>query len=245
MRPSLERVERIDPHVRIEVDRPVGRILLDRDDKHNAVSVPMLQAMSAAVGGMAVDDGIRAIVLAGEGRSFCAGEDVRGFGFPDHDRARAFLDDPLDLFAALETVPKPIIAAVHGHAYGFGSEVLLAADVVFASPDARFGFAEIDHGAVPSVLVTRGFGVTFRRRALYLALTGDRIDARQARANRLVHEVVDEPRGAAEELARTFAAYAPAAIAMVKRRLGARAWDDHATGKDVMPAVLTNVRPAL
>src|SRR5581483_8689084 len=139
------------PGLRLEVEPPLARIVIDRDEKRNALSIPMLQAMRRFVGEVAGDDRVRALVLRGEGRGFCAGEDVTGFEFPDVETAERFLDGPLDLFLALERLPKPVVVALHGFAFGFGSEVLLAADCVLAEPGTRLGFAEIDHGLVPSV----------------------------------------------------------------------------------------------
>jgi enoyl-CoA hydratase/carnithine racemase len=233
------------PGLRFEIEPPLARIVIDRDEKRNALSVPMLQAMRLFVERIAGDEAVRALVLCGEGRGFCAGEDVRGFDFPDVETAERFLHGPLDLFVALERLPKPVVVAVHGFAFGFGSEVLLVADSVFAEPGTRLGFAEIDHGLVPSVLVTRGLDVAFRRRVVDLALTGRRIGVEEALEARLVHEVVDDARAAAEAAAREMAEWAPASVALVKGLLGAGAADDHDHAREFMPPVLTQVAVSL
>ncbi len=243
--PRVGRTSRGSAGVRVEIEPPLARLVLDRDDKHNAVSQAMLVAMTAFVGEIGADPSVRALVVSGEGRSFCAGEDVGGFDFPDPQTATRFLAGPLDFFTALEELPKPVVIAVHGHALGFGSEILLAADAVYATRDATFGFAEIDHGAVPSVLVTRGLGVVFRRRALDLALTGRRFEAAEAYEMRLVHQVVDDPLAAAHAAARQMAAWAPAAVAVIKTVTGREAADDHDRAREFMPAVLIGVEPAL
>ncbi|MGE0796332.1 MAG: enoyl-CoA hydratase-related protein [Acidimicrobiia bacterium] len=236
-----------DDHVpvRIEVEPPVGRIVLARDAKRNAVSQPMLAVMKAALADLAADERVGAVLLVGEGRDFCAGEDVRGFEFPDAATAERFLHGPLDLFTAMEELPKPIVVAVHGNALGFGSEVLLAADTVVAAPDARFGFAEIDHGAVPSVLVTRGLDTVFRRRVLRFALTGERFGTDVAVGARMVHLVADDPRAVAEEVAREHAGWAPASVRTVKALLGCHAADDHDRAREFMPRVLVDVEPSI
>jgi len=245
-RVAFVRKAKRDPHyVRLELEPPLARLVLDRDEKRNAVSLPMLGTMKAALAEVADNPEVRALVLFGEGRSFSAGEDVRGFDFPDIMTAAKFLDGPLDFFTALENLPKPVVIAVHGHAFGFGSEALLVADAVYTSPDAVFGFAEIDHGAVPSVLVTRGLNVVFRRRALDLALSGRRIDANAALEARLVHAVVNDPVAAAEAAARQMAAWSPEAVALVKGLLGHGAAEDHARAKEFMPKVLTQVKVAI
>jgi enoyl-CoA hydratase/carnithine racemase len=232
-------------HVRLEVVPPVARLVLARPERRNAVSQAMLASMMAMLGELALDESVRALVLRGDGPDFCAGEDVRGFDFPDAEASTSFLDGPLRFFAALETLPKPVVVAVHGHALGFGAEVLFACDAVLADPAAVFGFAEIDHGAVPSVLMTRGLGSVFRRRALSLALTGRRVGAAEARDLHIVHEVVDDVQGAADRLAVELAARPPAAVRVVKTMLGADAPDDHAAAREFMGRVLVQVRPAL
>lgn len=231
--------------LRLELEPPLAWMILDRDERRNAVSVPMLEAMTAFVELVAGRADIRALLLAGEGHGFCAGEDVRGFQFADHAAAARFVRKPLGLFTALERLPKPFLVAAHGFALGFGSEVLLVADSVHAHPDTVFGFAEIDHGAVPSVLVTRGLDVAFRRRALDLALTGRRIGIEEALDARLAHEVCDDPRAAARAAALEMAGWAPAAVAVVKRQLGRRAHADHSRAAEFMPAVMTQVRAAI
>jgi enoyl-CoA hydratase/carnithine racemase len=191
--PVTSPTERPHGGIRFEIEPPVARLMLDRDEKRNAVSQPMLTIMKQSVAEVADDPDIRALVISGIGKDFCAGEDVRGFDFPDATSIDRFLDGPLDFFNAIETMNKPVVVAVHGHALGFGSEILLVADGVFSSPDAVFGFAEIDHWAVPSVVVTRGLDVMFRRRVLDLAVTGRRFDVNEAIEARLVHASADNP----------------------------------------------------
>lgn len=235
-----------DPgHVRLEVDPPLAHLVLARPAQRNAVSQAMLATMTAALAEVAGNGRVGALVLRGDGPDFCAGEDVGGFDFPDAEVSARFLEGPLGFFAALETLPKPVVAAVHGHALGFGAEVLLACDAVVAEPSAILGFAEIDHGAVPSVLMTRGLGSLFRRRALELALTGRRVTAAEGRDLRLVHEVADGAHEVAERLARELAEHPPAAIRVVKTLLGADAADDHSAAAEFMGRVLVQVRPAL
>ena len=241
----VSRTTRPPVGLRVEIEPPLARLVLDRDEKRNSVSQPMLAAMTAFVNEVRDTSSLRALVLSGSGRAFCAGEDVGGFEFPDVETCVRFLDGPFDFFTAVETLPKPVVVAVHGAALGFGSEVLLVADAVYADPGSTLGFAEIDHGAVPSVLVTRGLDVVFRRRVLDLALTGRRISASEAYEMRLVHELTDDPVGAAEAAARQMAEWSPAAVALVKGYLGRGAGDDHDRAREFMPAVLMQVEPAL
>lgn len=243
---SMEQVPgRAFRSVRFEIEPPLARIVLDRDEKRNAVSQAMLAEMTEFVAEVGRRPDLRALVLAGAGRGFCAGEDVRGFRFPDPATAQAFLEGPHRFFEALEVVPKPVVAAVHGFALGFGAEVLLAVDGAYASAGTTFGFAEIDHPAVPAVLVSRGLDIVFRRRALSLALTGRRFDAAEAAEARLVHDVVEDPVAAAEEAAREMAGWSPEAVATTKGLLGHDAPDDHNRVRDFMPAVLLQTEAAI
>lgn len=236
------RTDRDAADVRVEITPPLLEIVLARPHKRNAVSQPMLHHMTTALRECASDDGLRAVVLSGDDPDFCAGEDVGGFYFPDEDTARRFLHVPLTFFEALETLPHPVVVAVQGHALGFGSEVLLVADTVVAHPGATFGFAEIDHGAVPSVLVTRGLGVVGRRSVLDLALTGRRFSADAAWDVGLVHRIHAHPAAAARETARELATYSQGSVAVTKGLLGADARDDHVRARGFMPAVLTGVK---
>lgn len=243
--PHVIRTSREHTGLRLEIEPPVARLVLDRDDKRNAVSQSMLGVMNAFVAEVRADAGVRALVISGSGRAFCAGEDVRGFDFPDPESGARFLAGPLGFFGALETLLKPVIVAVHGAALGFGSEILLVSDAVYADPGSTFGFAEIDHAAVPSVLVTRGLDVVFRRWALDAALTGRRFGAVEARQMGLVHVVTAEPHAAAETGARQMAEWSPAAVAVIKGVLGRDAIDDHDRAREFMPAVLMRAEVAL
>lgn len=237
----IEREAAVGPAapVRLVVRPPVATLWLDRPEKRNAVTQPMLALLTQWLAEIAADSRIGAVRLAGNGPDFCAGEDVTGFDFPGSEAARRFLEAPLRFFTDLEVLPKPVVVAVHGHALGFGSEVLLAADAVLAAADATFGFAEIDHGAVASVLVTRGLGSLSRRAVIELAVTGRRLDAEEAQRLGLVHEVVGAPEAAAEREAAAMAGHPAAPVAVVKHLLGAGAPDDHDRARGFMPSVLS------
>ena len=209
----------MDTHVRMDIDGPVAELVLDRPRKRNAVTLAMMAAMTSAVAEVADRDDLRALVIRGEGPDFCAGEDLAGLRVHTVDEATAYLDTPLELMRALETLPKPVVVAVHGHALGFGAEVLLVADGVFAGQGAVIGCAEIDHGLVPPVLLTRGLGVIRRRRAVALALLGERLSAADAVRAGLAHAVVPDPRDAAMAAAREWARWSPHGMTALKRWL--------------------------
>lgn len=233
------------PGIRLELDPPLAWLFFSRPEKRNAADQTMLRAMRQAVAEVAADPDLRSLVLAGDDPDFCAGEDVRGFEFITARDATAFLEAPMGLIRDLEALEKPVVIAVQGNALGLGSELLVVADYVCASPAAQFGFAEIDHGAVPATLLVRGLDTVGRRRGTWLALSGDRIGVDAAVEARLVHEVSDDPIGQAETAAREMSSWSPAAVRLVKVVTGADANDEVDRAREFLPAVLLGARANL
>jgi enoyl-CoA hydratase/carnithine racemase len=228
----------VDTHIRMEVNGPVAELVLARPLKRNAVTLAMLAAMTRVVTEVASRDDISALVIRGEGPDFCAGEDVGGLRVRTVEDARSYLDTPLDLMRALETLPKPVAVAVHGHALGFGAEVLLMTDGVFVSEDAIIGCAEIDHGLVPPILLTRGLGTIRRRHVVALALLGERLRADEAVRVGLAHAVVPNPRDAAMAAAQEWARWSPHGMAALKGWLAMGIDADLDRARDFMPEIM-------
>ena len=213
--------------VLLESGQGIARLRLNRPEASNALNRELLRALVDAVGALAQDSSVRAVVLSGEGRNFCAGGDVKEFAaqgasLPEHLRELTRL---LGLAAqGLVELPAPVIALVHGAATGGGGLGLVcAADIVLAGPDARFMLGATRVGMAPdaglSVTLTRLVGL---RQALRLALLNPMLDAAEALEIGLVSEVVAdhlalERRGM--DLARELAAGAPRAQAQTKRLL--------------------------
>jgi enoyl-CoA hydratase len=206
--------------VRSERRGAVALLTLSRPDVLNALDRTLLEALEAALVQVAADPGMRALVLTGEGRAFCAGADIEAM--------RAFT--PLDAegfsrlghraFARLEELSIPTLAAVNGFALGGGCELALACDFIYASARARFGQPEVKLGLIP------GFGGTSRlaRRvgvawAKELVMAGDPIGADLAREIGLVNRTF-EPDAVLDEALKTataIAARGPVAVRMAKR----------------------------
>jgi methylglutaconyl-CoA hydratase len=175
--------------LRIERDGPLLRVTIARPERRNAFDAALIGELTAAFAD--VGDA-RAVVLAGDGQSFCAGADV------DWQRAAIDLDydenveDALRLFRMLDAIdscPAPVVARVQGYALGGGSGLVCCADVAVAAPDAIFGFSEVKLGIVPAVIspfVLPRIGTAAARRFF---LTGERFDAQTALRIGLVHEV--------------------------------------------------------
>jgi cyclohexa-1,5-dienecarbonyl-CoA hydratase len=171
--------------VYVATEGGLGRITLDRPPV-NVLTTAMMRELAAALRRVAGDDDVRVVRLDAAGKAFCAGVDVG-----DHlgDLLPAMMDALGDLFVAFESVPQPVVAVAQGAALGGGLEVLLGCDLVVASEKATFGQPEIKLGvfAPPaSVLLPRWIG---ERRAAGLLLTGESVDAAEAKRIGLVHEV--------------------------------------------------------
>ena len=178
--------------VRVERVLGVARVTIARPRVHNAFDAETIALLGAAFEELGREAGVRAIVLAGDGKSFSAGGDLN---WMKETAAYAFDDNAADakrLARMLEVVdrnPKPVIARVHGAALGGGCGLLAACDVAIASTRAVFGFSEVRLGLLPAVIspfVVRRVGPAAARA---LMLTGERFDARKALRLGLVDEV--------------------------------------------------------
>ncbi len=202
---------------------PVRVLTLNRPEKLNALSGALVDALSVALTDAAVDDGVRVVVLAGAGRSFCAGYDLaEDVGDAD---VEAGLGRSLDRLLELFDHPKPIIAQVHGHCLAGGCDLMMMCDLAVASEDAVFGQPEIKFGAgVVAYVMPWLIGA---RRAKELLFTGvDKLPAAEAERIGLVNKVV--PREQLEEetmrLADSLAVVDPFAMQMTKRAIN-WAWE--------------------
>lgn len=211
-------------HLRVIVDGAVATVSLSRPDSHNALNSALIGELTQAFDDLTENDSVRVVVLAGEGRSFCAGADI---GYM-REMAELSYEENLEdarrlaaMFRAVDECPKPVIAKVRGAAMGGGAGLLAAADVVVAEEGARFAFSEVRLGIAPATIapyVLRKIGVSH---AHFLFLTGERFDAAQAREIGLVHESVppDELDAAVENKVEQLLQGGPQAQAAVKALL--------------------------
>ncbi|MFP4238559.1 MAG: crotonase/enoyl-CoA hydratase family protein [Rhodosalinus sp.] len=198
--------------IEIEREGHVAILWLNRPDRLNAVNEAMTKAMRAALTEIEQDGSLRALVLAGRGRVFCAGMDLAAFAAGE----RPGLLDP-DRFAGFANAQrsKPVIAAVQGAALAGGFEIVLACDMVVAAEGTKFGLPEVKRGLFPA----GGGTIRLPRRippvlANEMLLTGEPIEASRAHALGLVNRVVpaDDLVGTALDLARRIAENAPLAV---------------------------------
>jgi enoyl-CoA hydratase/carnithine racemase len=221
--------------VTIQIDRGVADVRLNRPDKINAVDGAMFQALVEAGETLKADRSVRAIVLSGEGRGFCAGLDFSSFqsmadrGSDADGGSRVSAGAVLDRGDRITSLgqqaaytwteqPAPVIAAIHGPALGAGFQIALAADIRFIAPDATMSVLEIRWGLVPDMtgtqMLPRLVGLDVAKE---LAFTGRMVDGRECVELGLATHLADDPRAAALELAREIASKSPQAIQGAKR----------------------------
>jgi methylglutaconyl-CoA hydratase len=210
-----------DSLVRIEREGTRARVTMNRPDVRNAFNAELIAALHDAFAVLSSDDGIRSIVLAGEGKTFSGGADITWMRAAlDLSEAENIRDAEAmaAMFNAIERCPKPVVARVQGAALGGGCGLLAAADIAVAASDAVFGFTEVKLGILPAVIspfVIPKIGVSHAR-ALFV--TGERFDAAHAQRIGLIHHVV--PAGELDTRIATileeFRSAAPSAIAAAK-----------------------------
>jgi methylglutaconyl-CoA hydratase len=207
--------------LRTERDGHVLRVTLARPERRNAFDAELIADLTEAFNDVA---DARAVVLAGEGPSFCAGADI------DWQRSAIDLtfdenvEDAMRLYRMCETIdrcPAPVVARVHGFALGGGSGLVACSDVAVAAPDATFGFSEVKLGIIPAVIspfVLPKLGAHARR----YFLTGERFDAETALRIGLVEEVAADLDGAVDRLVDDLLTSGPEAVREAKKLIRER-----------------------
>jgi methylglutaconyl-CoA hydratase len=193
------------------------RVTLDRPERRNALDPAAVEELTAAFRDAAC---ARAIVLGGEGPSFCAGADIARMRASAELTREELVEDALRLGALLDAIdgcPAPVVARVHGHVLGGGCGLVACCDVAIAAPDAVFGFTEVKLGIVPAVIsafVLARIGTGAARR---LFVTGERFDAATALRVGLVHELADDLDSAVERAVGELLSAGPEAARAAKR----------------------------
>ena len=208
--------------LRVERDGPVLRVTLARPERRNAFDAALIGELAAAFDG--VGDA-RAVVVAGDGPSFCAGADAEWMrssaklsydeNVEDAERLRTMLE-------MIDGCPAPVVARVQGHALGGGAGLVACADVAVAAADAVFAFSDVKLGLIPAVIspfVLAKIGPSAARRYF---LTGERFDAATALRIGLVHEIVADPDAAGERIVAELLAAGPEAVRAAKHLIRER-----------------------
>lgn len=218
-------------------DEGIYTVTLNRPDVLNAVNDEMRFEFRRLAEELYMDDRIRALIITGAGRAFSAGADMAYLerewttpAFRAHTRIlTSFFDD-------LEQIEKPVIAAINGVSAGAGMQLILSCDIRFAAQSAQFGFREGNIGLIPGVgACSRLARLIGYGRAKEMILSGELIDADEARRIGLVYRVVPDGEllAAAAEFARKLLSRAPQAIGLAKRVLRDCLSADLSTGRDI------------
>lgn len=229
--------------VSIDLKDGVADVRLIRADKMNALDPAMFEGIIEAGAKLAAMPGLRCVVLSGEGKAFCAGLDMGSFAAMKAEgdavpgvrdltkRTHGIANRPQQCAWLWRELPVPVIAAVHGVAFGGGFQIALGPDIRYATADTRFSVMEIKWGLVPDLAGTQLMRHLAREDVVReLTYTGRIFDGTEAREMGFVTYIVDDPRTAALETAREIASKSPDAIRANKRLLNAAVATDAASG---------------
>ncbi|MFP4573866.1 MAG: crotonase/enoyl-CoA hydratase family protein, partial [Desulfobacterales bacterium] len=214
--------------VKISIANHVADVRLNRPEKYNALSPDMFKAVIEAGQAVAKDTSVRAVVLSGEGRGFCAGLDFQGFVEMGEKGALNLMEQQQGQIAnnaqlpgmIWKQVPVPVIAALHGVAFGGGLQIALGADIRIAAPDTRLSVMEIKWGIIPDMSATQTLRDLVRIDvAKDLTFSGRIVEAAEAEKLGLVTRISGDPLADAHKMADEFAARNPSAVSAAKHLL--------------------------
>lgn len=158
----------------------VEHLMLNRPGSLNAIDVELVTELLAAIRAAGADRTVRAIVLSGAGRAFCAGADLKEAGAQSPRERDRWLQTAVDVHQAILDSPKPIVAQVHGYAIGLGCSIAVACDLVICAEGTVLGYPEVEHGLVPGISLAVLSRVMSARVVSELVLLARRIDAFEA-----------------------------------------------------------------
>lgn len=189
---SIDSIDSIELRVQVNASG-LAFVTLNRTQVHNAFDEAQIERMTRAFEALGADEAVRAVVLRGAGRHFCAGADIGWMRRAAQANETENIDDARrfsNMMRAVATCPKPVVAVVQGVAYGGGMGLACAADIVLAADNARFALTEAKFGILPAVIGPYVISAIGRRQAMEMALTCRVLSAQQALAIGLVHQVV-------------------------------------------------------
>ncbi len=198
----------------------ISTLTLNRPQQYNALSIAMLDAIDAQLTALAADDSSRVVIIAANGKAFCAGHDLKEMRSSEEQTFhRALFEACGRIMQKINQLPQPVIAQVQGIATAAGCQLVASCDLAVASEASRFAVSGINVGlfcSTPAVALSRNLN---RKQALQMLLTGDFISAQKAQQLGLVNEVVaaDELESATRDLAASIAAKSPLSIRLGKQ----------------------------
>ena len=198
----------------------VATLTMNRPKQFNALSQTMLSALQQELDAIAADEAVRVVVIAGNGKAFCAGHDLKEMrSHPDEEWQHALFDQCSHMMMTINRLPQPVIARVHGLATAAGCQLVAACDLAVAVDTATFATSGLRVGlfcSTPSVAVSRNLG---RKKAMEILLTGDFMDAATAEREGLINYAVpaDQLDATVQRLADAIVAKSSYAVASGKR----------------------------
>jgi enoyl-CoA hydratase/carnithine racemase len=222
-----------EQRVKVDIADHVATVTLTRPDKHNALDIPMFAAIIDAAEQVAAEPGVRAVVVHGEGKSFCSGLDIAGVmanggveGMLDRLNGDAPNWFQRPAYDWIRLVPVPVIAAIHGNCLGGGLQIALGADIRIATPDARLSVMEVKWGLIPDMSISRTLprlvGIDVAKELTY---TGRIFSGLEGLQLGVVTRLDEDPLIAARALATEIASKSPDAVRGAKR-LFDEAWNE-------------------
>ncbi len=216
-----------EDRVAIDVSDGIADVRLVRSAKHNALDWPMFQALDAATDELASRNDVRAVVLSGDGPSFCSGLDFPSFMAGDVGVDEMIADVPGEVANIAQRVaydwqrlPMPVVAAIHGNCLGGGAQIALGADIRISAPDLKLCVMEIHYGLIPDMGISQALPTLVPLDvAKEVVFTGRTVGADEALELGLVTRLAEDPRDDALALAAEIATKSPHAIRSGKRLL--------------------------
>lgn len=207
------------PHVLVERNGPIARVILNRPERRNPLSLQMMRDATAAVRELGEDPSCGVVVVTGSGPALSAGHEIGEMVDRTLEHEREVFSTCVDLMEAIQQIRQPVIAEVQGHAIAAGCQLVATCDLAVSVDTARFGTPGVRIGlfcSTPMVAVSRNIG---RKRALHMLLTGETIDATTAVEWGLINEAVpaDRLRARVDELATSIAAASPLTLEIGKQ----------------------------
>ena len=198
----------------------IAIITLNNPEKLNPFSDKMREEIMEVLDGAQADDDVKAVILTGSGKAFSAGADLAVFEsfLDDPAKSKLFFKESIKFMHKIETFPKPLIAAVNGHAFGAGFEMTLACDMIIASQNAVFNSVEAKLGLIPAYGMVRLPQIVGRSKAKEIMMTSDTLSAEEAYRINLISKVVppDKLQAEAIALAKKIARHGASAIELIK-----------------------------
>jgi len=196
--------DRTDELVHYRVDGAVASLVLDSQDNRNALSRQLVRELYDGLDRAAGDDDVRVVVVRAEGRTFCAGADLSEAGTDGMEQAAGVI---VELQRRIVTLPKPVVARVHGNVRAGGIGIVAAADIAISADDATYAFTEVRLGLAPAAISLTVLPRMTDRSAALTFLTGDVFTGRDAERTGLVTRAVPEPEldGAVEDVCASLA----------------------------------------